>query len=474
MNKSKKLTYGRREFMKTATKGAVLGSIALSGFPTIVPSSVFGKSAPSNKINIGQIGCGRIAVTHDLPETFKHSAARIIAVSDVDSKRQAACKTLIEGWYSKSTGITNYMDVKAYDNYQDMLDNKDIDAVIISTPDHWHAQPAIEAALAGKHVYLQKPTSLTIEEGRKMSDIVRKSGVTFQLGSQQRSVNPWPQFKKACELVRNGRIGKLHTVRIGLPFDPAGGNSTEMPIPDHLNYDAWLGSTPYINYTVDRVHPDNVQDRGGWLRLEQFGAGMITGWGVHHIDIAHWGMNTELTGPIEIEASAEFPTTGLWNVHGNYQAKAVYANGVEMYMGEDNPNGIRFEGSDGWIFVSRGNVGVTGSDPTTGDNQAFRASDPKILGSEIGPKEIHLYESSEQHINWVDCILSGKETISPAEIAHRSCSACLVAHIAMKVPGKLIWDPKKESFKNSVEANKLLSRPQRYPYGTNYIPNKRS
>jgi predicted dehydrogenase len=266
----------------------------------------------------------------------------------------------------------------------------------------------------------------------------------------------------------------LHTVRIGLPFDPAGGNSTEMPIPDHLNYDAWLGSTPYINYTVDRVHPDNVQDRGGWLRLEQFGAGMITGWGVHHIDIAHWGMNTELTGPIEIEASAEFPTTGLWNVHGNYQAKAVYANGVEMYMGEDNPNGIRFEGSDGWIFVSRGNVGVTGSDPTTGDNQAFRASDPKILGSEIGPKEIHLYESSEQHINWVDCILNGKETISPAEIAHRSCSACLIVHIAMKVPGKLLWDPKKESFKNSVEANKLLSRPQRYPYGTNYIQNRRS
>src|SRR5699024_3208417 len=266
---------------------------------------------------------------------------------------------------------------KEYDDYQDMLANKDIDAVIISTPDHWHAQPAIEAALAGKHIYLQKPTSLTIEEGRMMSDMVRKSGVTFQLGSQQRSIDHWPQFKKACELVRNGRIGKLHTVRIGLPFDPAGGNAAEMPIPEYLNYDAWLGSTPYTYYTLDRVHPEDGLGRGGWLRLEQFGAGMITGWGVHHIDIAHWGMDTEYTGPIEIEASAEFPTTGLWNVHGNYQAKAVYANGVEMYMGEDNPNGIRFEGSEGWIFVGRGNVGVTASDPTTGGSKAFQASDPK-------------------------------------------------------------------------------------------------
>lgn len=472
MSNSKKINYNRRDFMKTATKGAVLGTIALSGFPTIVPASVFGKNAPSNKINIGQIGCGRIAVTHDLPETFKHESARIMAVSDVDSNRQLACKKMLEQWYAKKTGQANYLDVKGYDDYHDMLANKDIDAIIISTPDHWHAQPAIEAALAGKHIYLQKPTSLTIEEGRMLSDIVRKSGVTFQLGSQQRSITPWPQFKKACELVRNGRIGKLKSVKIGLPFDPAGGNAAEMPIPQGLNYDMWLGSTPYIYYTEDRVHSNDIESRGGWLRNEQFGAGMITGWGVHHIDIAHWGMDTELTGPIEVEAQAEFPTTGLWNVHGNYQARALYANGVEMFMGENNPNGVRFEGSDGWIFVSRGNAGVTAADPATGDNKAFQASNPKILGSEIGRNEIHLQESSEQHRSWVDSIQDKKKTISPAEVAHRSCSACLIAHIAMKVPGKLYWDPKNERFKNSEEANKLLSRPQRYPYGTNYIKTK--
>ena len=482
MSKEKK-SGSRRSFLKNTVK-ATAGTLALANipsvvsasFPAIVPASVFGKNAPSNKINIGQIGIGRIARTHDLAETFKYDAARIVAAADVDRNRLHSGKQMLEDWYAKKTGQSNYMDVKIYDDYHALLANKDIDAVIISTPDHWHAQPAIEAALAGKHIYLQKPTSLTIEEGRQMSDTVRKSGVTFQLGSQQRSINPWPQFKKACELVRNGRIGKLHTVRIGLPSDPAGGDTKEMPIPENLNYDMWLGSTPYVYYTPDRVHSQtDPNSRGGWLRCEQFGAGMITGWGVHHIDIAHWGMNTELTGPVEVEATAEFPKTGLWNVHGDYEVQAKYANGVNMIMNSKNPNGIRFEGSEGWIFVTRGNVGVTASDPTSGTiEKPFNASDPKILTSVIGPGETHLYESPEQHGNWLECIQNKKPTISPAEVAHRSCSACLVAHAAMKTHGKLYWDPKKEMFKDNVEANKLLSRHQRYPYGTNYVVNKKS
>ncbi|MEP7230911.1 MAG: Gfo/Idh/MocA family oxidoreductase [Ginsengibacter sp.] len=465
----------RRKFLKK-TLTITAGTTALVNFPTIVPASVFGKNAPSNKINIGQIGMGRIARTHDLPETFKNDVARIIAGSDLDSIRLQKGKELIEGWYSKKTGKSDYINFKMHHDYKELLADKDIDAVIISTPDHWHAQPAVEAALAGKHVYCQKPTSLTIEEGRTMSDIVRKSGITFQLGSQQRSADPWPQFKKACELVRNGRIGKLHTVRIGLPGDPAGGNPAEMPIPQNLNYDMWLGSTPYHYYTLDRVHSQSdPESRGGWLRCEQFGAGMITGWGVHHIDIAHWGMNTEFTGPVEIEATAEFPKTGLWTVHGDFEVHAKYKDGVDMYINGKYPNGIKFEGSDGWIFVSRGDVSVTASDPSTGEQaKAFNASNPKILTSVIGPNEIHLYESPEQHRNWLECIQNKKPTISPAEVAHRSCSACLIAHAAMKTEKKLFWDPEKEIFKDNVEANKLLSRPQRYPYGTNYAAQKNS
>ena len=456
----------RRKFLKDTIK-LTAGTVALNSFPAIVPSSVFGKNAPSNKINIGQIGCGRIARTHDLIETFKYDQAHIMAMADVDRNRLQLCKKLVEGWYTKKTGKENYVDIKPYDDYHDLLANKDIDAVIISTPDHWHAQPAMEAALAGKNIYLQKPTSLTIEEGRMMSDTVQKSGIVFQLGSQQRSANPWSQFRKTCELVRNGRIGKLHTVHIGLPSDPSGGNTAEMPVPENLNYDMWLGSTPHIYYTLDRVHSQTDPDsRPGWLRLEQFGAGMITGWGVHHIDIAHWGMNTELTGPIEIEGNAEYPKTGLWNVHGDYEVHAKYANGVSMYLSSKNPNGIKFEGSEGWIFVSRGDYQVTGTDPGAKGEQAKKldASDPNIITSVIGENEFHFKVSKQHHGNWLGAIRDNTEPIAPVEEAHRSCSACLVHHIAMKLNRKVYWDPVKEKFKNDEEANKMLSRPQRSPY----------
>lgn len=472
MKEENKTKLSRRGFMKSSTKGALAASLAVTGFPTIVPASVLGKNAPSNKINIGQIGFGRIAMTHDLPETMKNDIARVIAVADVDSKRGELGKQWIEKQYADRYNKPNYVDVKVYDDYKEMLLRKDIDAVIISTPDHWHAQPAMEAALLGKDIYMQKPTSLTISEGRVMSDTIHRTGAIFQIGSQQRSMNPWPQFKRACELVRNGRIGELQRILVGLPGDPAGGNPQEMPVPSNLNYDMWLGSTPVVPYTLDRVHSQtNLNDRPGWLRCEQFGAGMITGWGAHHLDIAHWGMGTEYTGPIEIEAKASFPTTGLWDVHGDFEVSAKYANGVTMLVSGAYPNGVRFEGTEGWIFVARGNVGVTASDPVPGGkpSEAFKASDPKILTSVIGPDEIHLYESEEHHKNWLDCIVSRQLTITPAEVAQRSNSACLLAHIAMKLPRKLYWDPVRERFKNDDEANSMLARPQRYPYGVDYV-----
>ncbi|WP_353722214.1 Gfo/Idh/MocA family oxidoreductase [Dyadobacter sp. 676] len=475
MKDQKEQNQDRRSFLKATAKGTA-GIIAASMFPAIVPSTVFGKNAPSNKINIGQIGFGRIGSTHDLPEVIKNEAAHVIAVADLDKNRLAKGKEWIERKYAERTGKEKYLEVKTYDDYHEILGRKDIDAVIISTPDHWHAQPAMEAAVAGKHIYMQKPTSLTIREGRQMADMIKKKGVIFQLGSQQRSVSPWPQFKRTCELVRNGRIGKLKKVYVGLPGDPPGGNPEPMPVPPNLNYDMWLGSTPEVYYTLDRVHSQtDINDRPGWLRLEQFGAGMITGWGSHHIDIAHWGMDTELTGPIEIEGKATFPAkgSGLWDVHGDFLVNALYENGVVMEIGGTNPNGVKFEGTDGWIFVSRGNVGVTASDPVAAqnakENKAFYASDPKILGSVIGENEIHLYESPEQHRNWIESIQSGKQTISHAEIAHRSCTACLLAHTAMKLGRKVKWDPKKEEFINDKEANAMLSRPQRGKYGTNNV-----
>jgi myo-inositol 2-dehydrogenase / D-chiro-inositol 1-dehydrogenase len=453
----------RRTFLRnisTATAGAII-------LPTIVPSSVFGKNAPSNNIHIGQIGCGRIARDHDMANTLQFDQARIIAVCDVDSKRLADGKKLVEDFYKKKTGNNNALNVKMYENYQEMLLDKDIDAVIISTPDHWHAQQAVEAALAGKDIYLQKPNSLTVSEGRLMSDIVRKQGVILQVGTQQRSDT---QFRVAAELVRNGRIGKLHTVKIGLPGDPSGPVFETMPVPPNLNFDMWLGSTPVIDYTEQLVHPQNNYGRPGWLRHENYGAGMITGWGQHHYDSAAWGMDTELTGPISVEAIAQFPKYGSWNVHGDFMVKHEYENGVTVFTSGGFPNGIRYEGTEGWIFVTRGAYRATASDPIPeGATKALDASDPKILESQIGENEIRLYVSNNQHGNWLDCIKSRKQPINPVEEGHRSCTVCLISHIAMKIPGILKWDPVAEKFIDNDLANSMLSRPQRFPYGTDYV-----
>lgn len=456
----------RRDFLKTAlltTAGTVIS-------PGNIPS-LSGKShSPNSKIHVGVIGCGRIARDHDIPLTLQNESARIVAVCDVDRKRMNKGKELVENLYLEKTGRKHFVNVKTFEDFRNLCADKDIDAVIISTPDHWHAIPAIVAAQAGKDIYLQKPASLTIAEGRALSDTIHRTGCILQIGSQQRSLSPWPQFHKACELVRNGRIGKVHTITIGLPGDPAGNVEPEMPIPENLHYDMWLGSTPHVYYTEKRVHPREDFSRPGWLRCEQFGAGMITGWGAHHVDTAHWGMGTEYTGPVEIEAAAEFPASGLWDVHGAFHVEAKYDNGVTMFISGEFPNGVKFEGSEGWIFVARGNYAVTASDPVAQENNStsLNASDPNILESEIGPDEIHLYESGEQHANWLDCIRTRQMPVAPVEIGHRSCSACLVFHIAMKLPRKLYWDPDNERFKNDDEANSMLSRPMRLPW-RNYV-----
>ncbi|GAB2834940.1 Gfo/Idh/MocA family protein [Ferruginibacter profundus] len=448
----------RRKFLSTTIKAS-----ALLAFPSIVPASVFGKNAPSSRINVAAIGTGRIGRTHDMPGVWQYDYAQLVAVCDLDSVRAADGKKLVNEYYSKRDG-KDFDGVKMYTDYRELLQNKDIDAVLISTPDHTHAMIGVAAARAGKHIYMQKPASLTIAEGRVISDVIQKSGVKFQVGSQQRSTE---QFRYAAELVRNGRIGQLKKVYVGLPGDPPGGNKIEMPVPKNLDYDMWLASTPEVYYTEDRVHPQAGYGRPGWLRCEQFGAGMITGWGAHHIDSAHWGMGMEKSGPVEIWCDkAEFATGGLWNVHGIFKTEAMYENGVNMIVSNEFQNGIKFEGTEGWIFVSRGDYQVTGSDPAVPGVPAKKidASDPKILTSVIGAGEFHFEVSKEHHGNWLEAIIDNKNPIAPVEEAHRACSACLLHHIAMKLKRKLYWDPAKEQFKNDDEANKMLARPQRKGY----------
>lgn len=449
----------RRSFLKSAA-----ATSAAIGFPTIVPSSVFGQYAPSKRINVGAIGVGRISRGHDLPGIWQYDKANIMAVCDLDAHRVEEGKQLINGVYSKKRGGAPYNGVTGYSDFHELLANKDIDAVVISTPDHQHAPCTVAAVRAGKDVYMQKPASLTIAEGRYLSDVANASGRIVQVGSQQRS---WKQFRYAAELVRNGRIGELKHVEVGLPGDPAGPDAPHMPVPDGFNYDAWLGTTPEVYYTEMRVHPQKGFDRPGWLRCEQFGAGMITGWGAHHIDSAHWGMNTEYTGPVEVWGTAEFPKSGLWNVHGKFLTHARYANGVTMDISGDFRNGIKFIGTKGWVFVTRTEQLTPTDMGKAADVKAagLEASDPAILTSVIGPDEIHLYVSDDQHGNWLDCIHTRQLNISPIEMGHRACSTCLVHQIAMHMPNEhLHWDPVNERFINNDAANKWLSRPQRAKY----------
>lgn len=468
MSKKNKSTNSRRDFIKKSITGT-LSVTALSGIPSIVPASVLGKYAPSKRVNVGVIGCGRIGMSWDVPGTIKFDQSRILAMCDLDKNRLAGAQKWVNDYYGKKNN-GSYSGTKTYENYEELLADKDIDAVIISTPDHWHVIPAIHAVRAGKDVYMEKPASLSISEGRILSNESTRAGRIFQIGSQQRSM---PQFKKACELVRNGRIGKLHTIYVGLPVDDPKQSTVEkeMPVPANLNYEKWLGQTPYVPYTEKLVHPQNsITDRPGWLRCEQFGAGMITGWGAHHFDIANWGMGTEYTGPIEISGTADWPAEeALWDVHGNFKTETLFANGVTVLASNEYPNGVKFVGSEGWIFVTRGNYAATSSDPVAKGNnaKALDASDPKILNSVIGPDEIHLVDSAEHHENWLNSIITRQPNIAPIEVGHRACTVCLLNHTVMKLKRKLYWDPVNERFKNDDQANAMLSRSQRWPYQIN-------
>lgn len=457
----------RRDFLRVSgLAGAALG------FPTIIPARVLGADAPSKKINVLQIGCGRIGRDMDMPGLLRQDAVRLVGVCDLDSLRLADGKAMVEGHYKKK-GVK--LDVATYGDYREALQHKDYDAVSISTPDHWHAEPIVAAAMLKKDIYVQKPLTMTIAEGRAVSDIVRKNNCMFQIGSQQRS---GAQFRIACEMVRSGRIGKLHTVKIGLPSDPAGGSTTEIPVPSNLNYDMWLGCTPLAPYTKDRVHAQGADlktrygERPGWLRLEEYCLGMITGWGSHHVDIAHWGMDTELTGPLTIDGKAEFPKSGLWNVHGPYHIEMGYANGVTVIIDHKLPNGIRFEGSDGWIFVTRGAERVTASDPVPkgAAAKALQASNPDIFKTPLGKNDVRLHESpnGDHHLDWVNSIQTRKPAVTSVEQAHRSTSACITGWVAMKLGRKLKWDPAKEEFDDAT-ANSMRSRPERGPYGLSHM-----
>ncbi len=449
----------RRHFVRTAA-----GAAALLSAPLIIPSRLLGAAAPSNRIRVGHIGCGRIASGHDMPGVFKAGLADVVAVCDLDSKRLAAGRALVEKFHRDAGKPIPSIDT--YGNFHELLARKDIDAVTISLPDHQHAEVALAALQAGKDIYLQKPFTMTHAESVILRDAVAKSGRILQVGSQQRSWGPHEQFRQACEFVRSGRVGRLKGVEIGLPIDPTKPDDPAQPVPANLNYDMWLGPTPEAYYTEQRVHSQtDVASRPGWLRNENYCLGMITGWGAHHFDVAHWGMDQEHGGPSKIEGKGEFPTNSIWNVHGKYDVHLTYPGDVQLRVSDELQNGIKFIGDEGWIFVARDEA-ATASDPksnTPGKLHWLAASDPKLLDP-AGVK-VKFPASLSHHKNWLECVKTRTTPLSPAAMAHHSNTACILSWIAMKTARPLTWDAKAEHFINDAAANALLTRPERAGYG---------
>jgi len=430
----------RRDFLKAA-------GVSLMA-PAILPPRFLTQTSPSDTMLLGVIGTGRQgqADMQELVYRGLESGARVVAVCDIDSHRLEDAQWLAEKIYAAELGKGNYKGIDGYHDFRELLVRPDIDGVLIVSPDFWHALHGIAAAKAGKDIYLEKPLTYSIAEGRKLVEAVRQNNRIFQVGSQQRSS---VYFRLACELTRNQRIGKLQSMRVWLPEDQGTGDPTEMPIPRNLDYDFWLGPAPQAPFSQDRVHPQMSYERPGWLQIGQYCHGMITGWGSHMNDIAQWGNGSDDTGPVEIEGKAEYPDRGLFDVHTTFHAEALYANGVRLVMETGDPPGVRFEGDKGWIFVTR---------------EEITASDPAILKQEAREGEVRLYQSGNHMKNFLECMRSRKDPAAPVEVGHRSNTICLLAHIAMKLGRKLRWDPQAERFIDDDEANGRLDYRHRTPW----------
>ncbi len=426
-----KRQFSRRGFLKSV---AAAGTAA--AFPSIVPASVLGADAPSNKIVMGAIGVGSMG-SGDLNGFLGKSEVRVVAVCDVDSNHYANAKKRVDGKYGNK-------DCKTYLDFRDLIGRGDLDAVMTALPDHWHAIPAIEAAKAGLDIHGQKPFARSIREGRAICDAVHRYGRVWQTGSQQRSGG---QFRRACELVRNGRIGKISHVEVGLPTGGSRPPMKEKAVPANLDWDFWLGPAPwrpFVDFGNGGVH-------WNWRWVMDYSGGQLTDWAGHHIDIAHWGLDTEDTGPVEIEGKGNYPDNGLYNALMTYKFHCKYANGIDMVVANNQQltQGAKWFGDKGWVHVSRGGLS---------------ASDPKILKEVIGPDEIQLYNSRDHKQNFLDCIKSRKQTIAPAETGHRSISVGLLGEIAMLTGRKLKWNPETEEFANDAAASALLGRSYREPW----------
>jgi len=434
------ITITRRDFVRGTTA-------ALAGVPCVVPSSALGldeKEAPSNRVALGCIGVASRGGYN--MRRLMHFGGQVVAVCDVKPK-----------WLELAAAGAKLPKSAAHSDFRDLLARREVDAVMIAPPDHWHAYMAVAAAKAGKDIYLEKPMGTTIAECQAIRKAVLASKCVFMHGTEQRGQ---PGVRKVCELVRNGRLGKLHTITVATPGGQESPPQREQPIPKGFDYDMWLGPAPEAFFTAGRTGRIDPKkrlplpwERGFYFISDYTPAGFIGNWGIHHLDIAQWALDADNTGPVEIEGRATFPKPdNFYDTPLTWHIEYKYANGVKMTFTDtsENPQGFRFEGTEGWIFKPH--------------SRPASANPNTLLDSVIGPDEIHLYETDEDNHNFLECVKSRKATCSPIEAAVRSTTVGYLGFVSAKLGRKLHWDPEKERFKEDPEADKMLARESRAPW----------
>jgi predicted dehydrogenase len=421
----------RRQFIKRAV-GTTTAAVA---FPYLVPGSALGAdgAAPSERITLGFIGAGKQS-KHLMRSFLNSPGTHVLAGCDVDKLKLERGKKIVEDHYAGKNG-GSYKGCDTYGDFRDLLARDDIDAVVIATPDHWHAITVIRSAQAGKDIYCEKPLSQTIEQARAMVNAVRRYGRVFQTGSMQRS--DW-HFRLGCELVLNGYIGELKHVTVSVGGPAANPPLAAQPVPDYLDWDMWIGPAMWRPYNEELSPHLSWDGFPHWRNNSRFGGGGMTDWGAHHFDIAQWGVGMDESGPVEI-----IPPDGKDVKVLTYK----YANGVTMTR--DKADGVLFTGTKGTVETNRGRL---------------RTSPESLKDQQIGPNEIHLYESRNHYVDWLDAVRKRSKPICDIETGCRSVTVCHLGNIAYKLGRPLKWDPNHEVFVGDDDANRLLSRPMRAPW----------